>query len=76
MKKTAAKQKSTRKASMAPGVVGKAILADLTEFAEALESGISLASKYNIRRVEKNSARSKIQRLASPQQRRSDTAEQ
>jgi hypothetical protein len=42
------KMRIQRKANAA----GKAILADLTEFAEALEAGIALDSKYTIRRVE------------------------
>ena len=52
MKKTTAKTKSVRKANAAATAMGKAILADLTEFAEALETGVALGSKYTIRRVE------------------------
>ena len=49
--KTGSKKTSVPKANAAAKVAGKAILADLTEFAEALESGIPLATKYTIRRV-------------------------
>ncbi len=40
-----------RKTSIAAKTMGQSILADLTEFAEALESGVALDSKYTIRRV-------------------------
>lgn len=52
MKKTAEKNKSFRKTNAAAKAMGNAILADLTGFAEALETGIALDSKYTIRRVE------------------------
>jgi DNA-binding transcriptional regulator YiaG len=52
MKKTKAKPKSNRKSSPAAKALGASILADLKEFADALEAGIPLASKYTIRRVQ------------------------
>src|SRR5580704_14086733 len=52
MKRTAVKRKPGRKTNAAARAAGKAILADLTEFAEALEAGVPLASKYTIRRVQ------------------------
>ena len=45
------KKTSASKATFAAKAAGKAILADLTEFAEALESDVPLATKYTIRRV-------------------------
>ena len=52
MKKTPETYKTGRKASGAARAIDKAIVADLTEFADALESGIDLATKYTIRHVE------------------------
>ncbi len=52
MNKTKTTQKRQRKTTAAAKALGKAIIADLTEFAEALEAGIPLESKYTIRRVE------------------------
>ncbi len=52
MKKTPKKMKPVRKTNAAAKATGKAILADLTGFAEALETGVALGSKYTIRRVE------------------------
>jgi putative transcriptional regulator len=52
MKKTSTTKKQGRKANAAAKAAGKAILADLTEFADALDSGIELATKYTIRHVE------------------------
>jgi len=52
MKKATTTTKQGRKANQSAKAAGKAILADLTEFADALDSGIELATKYTIRRVE------------------------
>ncbi|HZK81497.1 MAG TPA: hypothetical protein VFC46_10530 [Humisphaera sp.] len=52
MKKNASKSNPRQKTSAAAKAVGEAILADLTEFADALESGVALDSKYTMRRVE------------------------
>jgi putative transcriptional regulator len=52
MKKTAMKTTSRRKTNVDSQRIGKAILADLTEFADALESGVTLDSKYTMHRVE------------------------
>jgi DNA-binding transcriptional regulator YiaG len=52
MKKSRTKNKSSRKPSRAAIELGKAIVADMTEFAEALEAGIPLESKYTVRRVQ------------------------
>ena len=53
MKKTLSKRKKpARKPSPAARAMGKAIIADLTEFAEALEAGVALESKYTVRHVQ------------------------
>ncbi|HZK82138.1 MAG TPA: hypothetical protein VFC46_13745 [Humisphaera sp.] len=52
MKKSTTKPNPRRKTTAAAKAVGEAILADLTEFADALESGDALDSKYTMRRVE------------------------
>ncbi len=50
--KTKTPTKARRKTNPAAKALGKAILSDLTEFAEALEAGVALDSKYTIRTVE------------------------
>ena len=52
MKKAKTKRKAPRKSSAAADALGRAIVSDLTEFAEALEAGIPLESKYTVRRVQ------------------------
>jgi putative transcriptional regulator len=52
MRKNALKGKSGRKTNTAAKALGTAILADLTAFADTLEAGIALESKYTLRRVE------------------------
>ena len=52
MKKNTTQPNPRRKTSAAAKAVGEAILADLTEFANALESGLALDSKYTMRRME------------------------
>ena len=46
------KKKPVRKSNPAARAMGKAIIADLTEFAQALEAGVALESKYTVRRVQ------------------------
>ena len=43
---------TNRKSNSAAKAVGKSILADLNEFADALEAGAPLGAKYTIRHIE------------------------
>ena len=53
MKKTSIKnRKPKRKPGSAARAHSKSIIADLGEFAEALESRVPLESKYTVRRVQ------------------------
>ncbi|HWE04507.1 MAG TPA: hypothetical protein VG326_19030 [Tepidisphaeraceae bacterium] len=52
MKNRTKKQRRAPKTSATAQATGAAILADLTEFADALEAGVALGLKYTIRRVE------------------------
>ena len=52
MNKKVAKHRPVRKRNAAARAIGNAVLTDLKEFAEALEAGIALESKYTIRQIE------------------------